>query len=84
MFRSRSSGNPSAMRSAEAESVKTVKLRTSPATIAYGRRPPPDAPPARTIGSTGSTHGETAVITPAKKLIPSRRITSGLLRVRRP
>jgi hypothetical protein len=70
------------MSSAEAESVKTVKLRTSPPMIAYGRRLPPEAPPARTIGSTGSTQGETAVMTPAKKLIPSRSTTSALLRVR--
>ena len=33
MFRSVSCGSPSAMRSADAESVNTVKLTTSPATI---------------------------------------------------
>ena len=74
--RSVSCGSPSAERSAEAERVKTVKLTTSPATIAYGRRRPPAAPPASTIGSTGSTHGETAVITPATKPIPSSSSTS--------
>src|SRR4051812_19366760 len=42
--------------------------------IAYGRRRPPLAPPARTMGRTGSTHGETAVITPARKAIPSRTV----------
>ncbi len=41
--------------------------------MAYGRpRLPPEAPPAKMIGSTGSTHGEIAVITPARKPIPSR------------
>ena len=54
-----------------AVSVKTVKLRTSPAMIAYGRRRPPAAPPASRIGSTGRTHGEIAVTTPARK--PIRR-----------
>ena len=38
-------------------------------------RRPPLAPPASTIGSTGSTHGETAVIEPATKAIPSRTST---------
>ena len=41
MLRSRSSGRPSAERSAVATRVKSVKLQTSPATIAYG--PPPVA-----------------------------------------
>jgi hypothetical protein len=52
--------------------VKTEKLATSPAMIAYGRRPLPVAPPARTIGSTGRTQGEIAVMMPARKAIPSR------------
>ena len=41
-------------------------------------RPPavlPVAAPASTIGSTGSTHGEMAVIRPARKAIPSRTST---------
>ena len=32
--------------------------------IANGLRRPPVAPPAKTIGSTGSTHGEIAVMKP--------------------
>src|SRR5262249_40419646 len=80
MLRRRSCGRPSAERIAEAVSVKSVKLATSPAMIAYGRRLPPAAPPASTIGSTGRTHGETAVITPATNPISSRRITGGALR----
>ena len=44
-----------------------MKLVTRPATIAYGRRRPPVAPPASRIGSTGSTHGESAVITPGQE-----------------
>ena len=55
-----------------ANRIETTNIVTSPATIAYGRRRPPLAPPARTMGRTGSTHGETAVITPARNAIPSR------------
>ncbi len=65
MFRSRSSGRWSAESSAVAVSVKIVKLTTSPATIAYGCRSFPVVPPARITGSTGSTHGESAVTIPA-------------------
>ena len=36
---------------------------------------PSAAPPASTIGSTGSTHGDTAVITPATNPMASSRIT---------
>jgi hypothetical protein len=52
--------------------VKTVKLATRPPTIAYGLRFPPVAPPASTIGNTGSTQGETAVTTPATKATARR------------
>ena len=69
-FRRRSSGRPRAERSAAAVSVKTVKLTTSPAMMANGLRGPPVAPPASTIGSTGRTHGETAVTIPATKATP--------------
>jgi hypothetical protein len=41
--------------------------------IAYGRRRPPLAPPAKRIGSTGNTHGETAVTIPAPKAIGRSR-----------
>ena len=75
MSRSVSCGSPSAESSADADSVNTVKLTSSPATIAYGRRVPPAAPPASTIGSTGNTHGDTAVITPATNPMASSRIT---------
>ena len=57
--------------------VNAVKLTTSPATIANGRRSPPAAPPAKTIGSTGSTHGLIAVTIPATKAIPTRTATAG-------
>ena len=50
--------------------MNTVKLATSPATMRSGLRP--DAPAARRIGSTGSTHGDTAVTTPARKPMASR------------
>ena len=72
-LRSVSCGRPSADRSADADSVNTVKLATRPAMIAYGRRRPPAAPPASTIGSTGSTQGDTAAMTPATKPIASSR-----------
>ena len=72
MLRSTSCGSPSAERIDAAASVKRVKLATRPAMIANGRRPEPLAPPASTIGSTGRMHGDTAVITPARKPIPSR------------
>src|SRR5262245_1244276 len=71
-FLSRSLGNPSRSRIQAAKSVKTAKLSANPATIANGRRRPPVADPASTIGRTGSTHGDTAVITPARKPMPTR------------
>jgi hypothetical protein len=43
-----------------------------PAMIANGFLRPPVAPPAKTIGSTGSTHGEMAVMNPAARPIPIR------------
>jgi hypothetical protein len=74
-FRRRSSGRPSAERSAVATRVKSVKLQTSPATIAYGRRRSPVAPPAKTMGSTGRTQGEIAVTMPATNATPMSRPT---------
>ena len=76
MLRRRSSGSPRADRSAVAASVKAVKLATSPATIAKGRRGPPEALPAKTIGRTGRTHGLIAVTMPATKAMPTRTIPS--------
>ena len=38
--------------------------------IANGFRRPPVAPPAKTIGSTGSTQGEMAVMNPAARPMP--------------
>ena len=74
-LRSRSSGSPSAERIDAAASVNSVKLATSPAMIANGRRAVPLAPPASTIGSTGRMHGDTAVMTPARNPMPSRTST---------
>ena len=74
-LRRRSSGSPSAERSAVATSVKSVKLQTSPATIAYGRLLSSLAPPANTIGSTGRTQGESAVTMPATNATPMSRPT---------
>ena len=67
-----SSGRPSRRRSQTPNSVKAVKLAMSPAMIANGLRRPPVAPPAKTIGRTGSTHGEIAVMKPAARPIPIR------------
>ncbi len=44
-----------------------VNETASPTTIPSGRRRPPVAPAESAIGSTGSTHGESAVPAPAKK-----------------
>jgi hypothetical protein len=55
--------------------VKALKLAISPAMIAYGRRPPPVAPPAKRMGSTGRTQGEIAVTKPAANPTRSRTIT---------
>jgi hypothetical protein len=53
--------------------------------IAYGRRfVSLVAPPPRTIGSTGSTQGEIAVTTPARKPIPRRSTTTPTGRKRYP
>src|SRR5262249_37418355 len=70
--RRRSCGRPSRSSSHAPRSRTNEKLATSPPTIARGRRRPPLAEPARRIGSTGSTHGEIAVTTPATNPIPSR------------
>ena len=71
-FRSTSSGRPSRSSSHAAKSTESVKLTTRPATIAYGRRGPPAAEPASRTGSTGRTHGDSAVIRPATNPMPSR------------
>ena len=74
--RRRSSGSPSALRSAAPASVKVVNETTRPAMIAYGRqRLSLAALPASRSGSTGSTQGESAVMTPARKAIPRRTST---------
>jgi hypothetical protein len=53
-----------------------VNETTSPATIANGRlRSVLVALPASKIGSTGRTHGEIAVMTPARNAIASRTST---------
>jgi hypothetical protein len=43
-----------------------VNDSASPVTIPSGRREPPVAPADSAIGSTGSTHGESAVPIPAR------------------
>ncbi len=63
-------GSPSWSRIQVANRIETRKVTASPAMIAYGRRRLPLAPPASTIGSTGRTHGEIAVISPATKANP--------------
>ena len=75
MLRSRSAGSPSLLSSQVAKSVKTTKLETRPAMIRSGLRP--DAPPASSTGSTGSTQGEIAVMSPARNPIPSSTSTLG-------
>src|ERR1035437_2491318 len=45
--------------------VKNEKLAMRPAITRYGRRRSPSAPVASTIGRIGSTHGDTAVTSPA-------------------
>ena len=71
--RRRSSGRPSALRSAPPASVKTVNERMSPAMITYGRRRSVvDALPARISGRTGRTQGESEVMTPATNATPRR------------
>ena len=56
MFRSRSFGSPSWSSTHAAKSVKTEKLTTSPATIAYGLR----RPPRRAAREHDRQHGEDA------------------------
>src|SRR5262249_38399009 len=65
--RSRSFGSPSASRIQLAKRIETKKQVASPAMIAYGRRRLPPTPLPSTIGRTGKTHGEIAVISPATK-----------------
>ena len=72
----RCAADPGAVRACRgcttAKRIETTNVVSRPAMIANGRRRPPLAPPARTMGRTGSTHGEIAVITPARNAIPSR------------
>ena len=67
MFRRRSFGRPSLSSTQAAKRTETRKHVARPAMIAYGRRRFSPTPPPSTIGRTGSTHGETAVISPATK-----------------
>ncbi len=76
-FRRKSSGSPSFFSSQTPKSVNAVKLTISPAMIANGFRRLPVAPPAKMIGSTGSTHGEMAVMNPAARPIPIRTSICG-------
>ena len=77
IVRSRSSGSPRALSSAAPASVNVVNETTRPATMAYGRRRSVlVALPARRIGSTGRTHGEIAVMTPARNATTRRTSTS--------
>ncbi len=54
--------------------IVTVKVTESPSTIPRGRRRPPTPPAESSAGSTGSTHGESAVPAPARRAKPIRRI----------
>lgn len=67
MYRFTLSGSPSAEMTYARTTTEIVNVATRPTTIPSGRRRPPDAPPASTIGRTGRTHGETAVAAPATK-----------------
>ena len=59
--------------------IVTVKVTASPSTIPSGRRRPPVAPALSSAGSTGSTHGLSAVPAPARKAKTTSRFTlSGL------
>ena len=74
--RRRSWGRPSALRRAAPASVNAVNETTRPAITAKGRhRLSLAADPASRSGSTGSTHGESAVTTPARNAIPRRTST---------
>ena len=46
--------------------IVTVNVTISPSTIPSGRRRPPTPPEASSAGSTGSTHGDSAVPAPAR------------------
>ena len=55
--------------------IVTVNVTASPSTIPSGRRRPPVAPALSSAGSTGSTHGLSAVPAPARKANRTRRTT---------
>lgn len=59
-LRTRSCCKPNALSSSEPNSIAPLKLSTSPATIRAGRRVP-------AVSTTGSTHGEMLVTTPASR-----------------
>ena len=66
-LRSRSSGRPSAEITYTSATVAKVNERTKPVTTPSGRLRPPVAPADSATGSTGSTHGDSAVAAPATK-----------------
>ncbi len=55
--------------------VKSTKEATKPTAMPLTRRAPPPAEPATTTGSAGSTHGESAVTTPARNATTIRVTT---------
>src|SRR3954453_4122771 len=64
-MRRKSSGSPKASITYTSATVANVNDSVSPVTIPSGRRRPPVVPADRTTGSTGNTHGDTAVAAPA-------------------
>ncbi len=66
-------GRPSASITYTSATVANVNAATSPVTTPSGRRRPPPTPAPSTAGSTGSTHGESAVAAPATNANSIRR-----------
>src|SRR3954453_2485801 len=56
---------PTPFTSEASATTAIVNVRARPSTIPTGRRRPPTAPADSSAGSTGSTHGDTAVAAPA-------------------
>ncbi len=57
-----------------APTIVTVNVIDSPSTMPSGRRRPPTPPADSSAGSTGSTHGDSAVPAPARTAKPIRTI----------
>ena len=71
----KASPRPTPSTTVASPTIVTVNVTASPSTIPSGRRRPPVAPALSSAGSTGSTHGLSAVPAPARKAKTTSKVT---------